>query len=49
MKSSITPFNKSNEFTDLFNGLASFPEYMKTQHNDGIKEFSKQWENYIRK
>lgn len=49
MKSSITPFYKSNEFTDLFNGLASFPEYMKTQHNDGIKEFSKQWENYIRK
>jgi len=48
-KSSIVPFRKSNEFTDLFNGLASFPEYMKTQYNSGIQEFAKHWEDYIRK
>lgn len=48
-KSSIDYFIKSNELTDLFNGLASFPEYMKTQHNEGIVDFSKHWEEYIRK
>ena len=48
-KSSIDYFIKSNELTDLFNGLASFPEYMKTQNNEGIVDFSKHWEDYIRK
>lgn len=48
-KSSIERFEKSNELTDLFNGLASFPEYMKTQHNEGIVDFSNHWEDYIRK
>ena len=35
-KSLFDNFRKSNELTDLFNGLASFPDYMKTRHNDGI-------------
>jgi len=48
-KSSIEHFEKSNKLTALFNGLASFPEYMKTQHNEGFVEFSKHWEDYIRK
>lgn len=48
-KSLFDNFRKSNELTDLFNGLASFPDYMKTRHNDGIVEFSKHWEEYIRK
>ena len=42
-KSLFDNFRKSNELTDLFNGLASFPDYMKTRHNDGIVEFSKHW------
>lgn len=49
IKASISSFLKSNELTDLFNGLASFPEYMKTQHNDGIQEYLGHWEEYIRK
>lgn len=47
--SDIAPFLKSNHINDLFNGLAAFPEYMKTKQRKNVEEFSKRWEEYLRK
>ncbi|NCC08933.1 MAG: hypothetical protein EOM31_00215 [Bacteroidia bacterium] len=48
-KSSILPFLKNRHFHDLMNGLSALPDYMKTQERKGFDNFTKHWEDYIRR